>query len=97
MVISMQAIVENSHLTREKEENIDSEFTFWTAVEVAEIFFKGKIKYAKVLKMTRSGELPAIKRGKSYLYLRSALESWAQKTFSKPSWAKNIKKGLLDR
>lgn len=60
---------------------------FLTALEVADIFFQKKINYAKVLRMTRSGELPAIKRGKSYLYLQSALEKWAEKTFSKPTWA----------
>ncbi len=60
---------------------------FWTASEVAEIFFQGKLKYARVLQMTRNGELPAIKKGKSYLYLRSALEKWAEKNFNKPTWA----------
>lgn len=61
--------------------------TFWTAAEVANIFFQGKINYAKVLRMTRNGDLPAVKRGKSYLYLRSALITWANKSFNKPAWA----------
>lgn len=61
--------------------------TFLTATEVAELFFKGKLKYARVLQMTRDGELPAMKQGKSYLYLWSALEKWAEKNFNKPNWA----------
>lgn len=65
----------------------NEELTFWTAAEVAEIFFQGKLKYARILQMTRNGELPAIKRGKSYLYLRSALEKWVEKNFNKPIWA----------
>jgi excisionase family DNA binding protein len=90
----MQAIVKNTHPIDECVNKSEDAFTFWTAAEVAEIFFQGKIKYAKVLRMTRSGELPAIKRGKSYLYLRSALENWAEKTFAKPTWAQkqNVRK-----
>lgn len=68
---------------------ITEEPVFLTAVEVSEIFFKGKLKYARILQMTRNGELPAIKRGKSYLYLYSALEKWVEKSFSKPLWATN--------
>jgi len=94
-VLVMQAILDNTCPTSEVLERKDDELMFWTAVEVAEIFFKGKIKYAKVLRMTRSGELPAIKRGKSYLYLRSALEKWAEKVFAKPAWAQktNVRVG----
>ena len=90
----MQAIIDNKYQSADFAEKKENLFTFWTAAEVAEIFFQGKIKYAKVLKMTRSGELPAIKRGKSYLYLRSALENWAEKTFAKPAWAQkqNVRK-----
>ena len=61
--------------------------TFLTAKEVSKLFFQGKLNYAKILKMTRNGELPAMKQGKSYLYLWSALEKWAEKNFNKPSWA----------
>ncbi|WP_094607185.1 hypothetical protein SPSIL_058080 [Sporomusa silvacetica DSM 10669] len=63
------------------------ELTFLSATEVADIFFQGKLKYARVLQMTRNGELPAMKQGKSYLYLWSALEKWAEKNFNKPNWA----------
>lgn len=68
------------------------DLTFWTATEVAEIFFQGKLKYARILQMTRNGELPAIKRGKSYLYLRSSLEKWVEKNFNKPIWAQKQSK-----
>lgn len=67
--------------------NENTQTVFLTATEVSSIFFQGKINYAKVLRMTRTGELPAIKQGKSYLYLLSALEKWADKTFNKPAWA----------
>jgi excisionase family DNA binding protein len=70
----------------------EEELTFWTATEVAEIFFQGKLKYARILQMTRNGELPAIKSGKSYLYLRSALEKWVEKNFNKPIWAQRQSK-----
>ncbi|GBG56596.1 hypothetical protein SPFL3102_00408 [Sporomusaceae bacterium FL31] len=63
-----------------------SQLTFLTATEVADVFFQGKLKYARVLQMTRNGELPAIKQGKSYLYLWSALEKWTEKNLNKPSW-----------
>lgn len=91
----MQAILNNIYSSDENTEKKEEVLTFWTAAEVAAIFFQGKIRYAKVLKMTRNGELPAIKRGKSYLYLRSALEDWAKKVLSKPHWAqkKNVKHG----
>ena len=73
----------------------EHEYNFMTAAEVSEIFFNGKLKYARVLKMTRDGELPAMKQGKSYIYLWSALEKWAEKNFNKPNWAhKNISRRM---
>lgn len=68
-------------------ETSEPEFKFLTAVEVADVFFNGKLKYARILKMTREGELPAMKQGKSYIYLWSALEKWAEKNFNKPNWS----------
>jgi len=65
------------------------EYKFLTATEVANVFFNGKLKYARILKMTRGGELPAMKQGKSYIYLWSALEKWAEKNFNKPNWSHN--------
>jgi hypothetical protein len=63
------------------------EMKFLTAHEVAEQFFQKKIPYTTILKMTRDGILPAIKQGKSYIYLASALQDWAEKNLRKPSWA----------
>lgn len=68
-------------------EVLETEYKFLTAAEVAEVFFEGKLKYARILKMTRDGELPAIKQGKSYIYLCSALKKWAEKNFNKPNWS----------
>lgn len=65
----------------------NNEYTFLTAAEVSELFFHGKLNYSRVLKMTRDGELPAMKQGKSYIYLWSALEAWAEKSFNKPNWS----------
>ena len=67
--------------------NSDNEHTFLTATEVSELFFHGKLNYSRVLKMTRDGDLPAMKQGKSYIYLWSALEKWAEKSFNKPNWS----------
>lgn len=41
---------------------------FLTAKEVAEEFFEGRVCYKQILAMTRSGELPARKIGKNYIY-----------------------------
>ncbi|WIW69891.1 helix-turn-helix domain-containing protein [Anaerosinus gibii] len=69
----------------------NNEVEFLTAREVSSVFFQGKLPYSGVLKMTRNGELPAMKRGKSYIYMVSALKEWAQKNLSKPSWANKQK------
>lgn len=55
---------------------------------VAEDFFEGKVRYVQVLEMTKNGELPAVKIGRRYFYLRSALEEWKQKNFYTPAWQK---------
>lgn len=88
----MQTAINNTHPSLDLGDSTGEELTFWTATEVAEIFFQGKLKYARILQMTRDGELPAIKRGKSYLYLRSALERWVEKNFTKPVWAQKQSK-----
>lgn len=61
-----------SELRKEKTMNDD----IMTAQEVAAKFFEGKISYQKVLRLTRSGKLPAVKLGKGYVYRRSVLETW---------------------
>lgn len=61
--------------------------TFLTAAEVADNFFQGKLKYQRVLKMTREGELPAIKIGRAYVYLLSELQIWVDQKFNKPAWS----------
>lgn len=78
---------EQEDLSTDDHEQKNTMHVFLTAKEVAKIFFQGKLKYSQVLQMTRSGELPAKKQGKSYLYLLSALEIWAEKAFAKPTWA----------
>lgn len=65
-----------------KEHNV-----FLTAEQVANEFFQGKLKYQRVLKLTREGQLPAVKQGKSYVYLLSELQKWVDKKFSTPAWA----------
>ena len=83
----MNSSMNNTYTSTDFTNEASEPLTFWTAAEVADIFFQGKLKYARVLHMTRTGELPAIKQGKSYLYLRSALEKWVEKNFNKPTWA----------
>lgn len=57
-----------------------------TAKQVAEEFFQGQFNYQGVLRLTREGKLPAIKIGKSYLFLQSELERWVEKNFNTPAW-----------
>ena len=59
---------------------------FLTAREVANEFFQGKLHYQRVLKMTREGELPAVKIGRAYVYLLSELQVWTKKRFGTPAW-----------
>ncbi len=61
---------------------------FLTATEVATEFFNGSCSYHKVLRLTRSGVLPAVKLGKSYMYSREALVKWAEVNFNRPAYAK---------
>lgn len=64
---------------------------FLTAKEVAEEFFEGRVCYKQILAMTRSGELPARKIGKNYIYRWSALEDWAKMELRKPAWTSRKK------
>ena len=84
MVIFMQTAIEGIPAIYA---NSSNGHTFLTAAEVSKLFFNGKLNYSRVLKMTRDGELPAMKQGKSYIYLWSALEKWAEKNFNKPNWS----------
>lgn len=61
---------------------------FMTAKEVAEEFFNGECSYYKVLRLTRNGIIPAMKMGKSYMYMKAELEKWAELNFSRPAYAK---------
>ena len=54
------------------------------AKDVASDFFECKIRYVDVLEMTKKGDLPAVKVGRRFLYLRSALEEWRSKNFYSP-------------
>ncbi len=67
---------------------MDKENVFLTAKEVSEDFFNGKWGYQKVLRLTRNGVIPAVKKGKSYLYEHSQLVKWAEVNFSKPAQAR---------
>ena len=60
---------------------------FLTAKQVSEDFFQGTFHYQRILKMTREGKLPAVKQGKSYVYLLSELQKWVDKNFSTPAWS----------
>ena len=60
---------------------------FLTATEVANEFFQGKLNYQRVLKMTREGDLPAVKIGKAYVDLLSEWQAWVDKKFTKPAWS----------
>jgi len=66
--------------------------TFLNAKEVADKFFQGKLNYQRVLKMTREGDLPAVKIGKAYVYLLSDLQIWVDKKFKKPAWSEKMVK-----
>jgi hypothetical protein len=59
---------------------------FLTAKQVSEDFFQGMFHYQCILKMTREGKIPAVKQGKSYVYLLSELQTWVDKNFSTPAW-----------
>lgn len=58
------------------------------AKEVAEEFFEGKIRYVKVLEMSKKGLLPCTKIGGTYYYAQDALEDWLQRNMSTPAWQK---------
>ena len=71
-----------------EQEAATMDIVFMTAKQVASDFFNGECNYQKVLRLTRKGQLPAVKLGKSYLFKRSELERWAAENFSKPAWRK---------
>lgn len=55
---------------------------FLTAKQVSEMYFGNACNYHKVLRLTRSGVIPAKKLGKSYLYRKANLDEWASREFS---------------
>ena len=52
---------------------------FLTAREVSENFFHRSVSYDKVLRMSRSGDLPRLPIPNRYLYRLDILEEWARK------------------
>ena len=59
-----------------------------TAIEVSEQFFKGKVSYQKVLRLTRDGKLPCKKYGRTYIFDEECLKEYIKKNLSTPCWAK---------
>lgn len=57
---------------------------FLTAQQVASEYLNDSCSYHKVLRLTRTGQIPATKLGKSYLYKRSKLDEWAANRFCCP-------------
>ena len=49
------------------------------AHQVSKDFFQGLVSYDKVLRMTKSGDLPCLPIPNRYLYRRDILEEWARK------------------
>ena len=49
------------------------------AHQVSEDFFQGLVSYDKVLRMTKSGDLPCLPIPNRYFYRRDILEEWARK------------------
>lgn len=70
---------------RKMNKNDNQEQGFMTAQQVAEEFFEGKFNYHGILRLTRTGKLPAVKVGKKYLYRRSDLEEWIELNFTTPA------------
>lgn len=58
------------------------------AREVADEFFQGKIRYVKVLEMSKKGLLPCTKIGGTYYYAKDALEDWLKRNMTTPAWQK---------
>lgn len=65
-----------------------SEEKFFTAQEVALIFFEGKVTYQRVLAMARKGDIPCRKIGRRYLFDRQALDVWRQRNLSRPAFSR---------
>lgn len=62
---------------------------FLKAKEVAEGFFEGKIRYNKILELSKRGILPCTKIGGIYYYTVEALEEWVLKNMHTPVWQKS--------
>ena len=65
---------------------------FLTAQQVAREYLNDICSYHKVLRLTRTGQIPATKLGNSYLYKRSKLDEWAANRFCCPIESKGINK-----
>ena len=55
------------------------------ARQVSRDFFKGTVSYDKVLRMTKSGDLPCLPIPNRFLYRRDILEEWAHKNLKEES------------
>lgn len=66
---------------------------FLNARQVASEYLNDTCSYHKILRLTREGEIPATKLGKSYLYKRSHLDEWASDQFSRPATNESTEKG----
>ena len=66
---------------------------FLTAQQVAREYLNDVCSYHKILRLTREGEIPARKLGKSYIYRRSNLDEWATDQFSCPATNEITQKG----
>lgn len=66
---------------------------FLTAQQVAREYLNDVCSYHKILRLTREGQIPATKLGKSYLYKRSHLDKWATDQFSCPATNETTQKG----
>ena len=47
----------------------------------------------EILRLTRTGQIPATKLGKLYLYKRSHLDEWASDQFNRPATNESTEKG----
>ena len=73
----ISANITDSHIETTPTINTDKQIL--SAREVSEIFFLGIVSYDKVLRMTRSGDLPRLPIPNRYLYRLDILEEWARK------------------
>lgn len=66
---------------------------FLNARQVASEYLNDTCSYHKILQLTREGQIPATKLGKSYLYKRSHLDDWARTQFRWPATNESEQKG----